>query len=75
MPGYDPYLMTAVFAGTGEVLLRNQYTNGAQVSEQTLANGDVYRYRYVFAKDEIVETILNGPNGENRFFFQHGVLR
>jgi YD repeat-containing protein len=73
-PGYDPYLMTAVINGRGRVLLQNTYRDGSRVSQQRLANGDVYRYDYIFAKNEIVETIVNGPDGERKLFFQHGIF-
>ena len=72
-PGYDPYLMTAIVDGRGTVLLQNIYRDG-MVSEQRLANGDVYLYDYKFLKNEISETIVNGPIGMKRFFFQHGIL-
>lgn len=71
--GYDPYLMSAVVGGKGKVLLQNIYEDG-RVSEQRLANGDVYRYDYIFVKEEIVETIVNGPTGRRKFFFQRGIF-
>jgi YD repeat-containing protein len=43
-PGYDPYLMTAVLDGKWTLLLKNVYHDG-RVSEQRLANGDVYSVR------------------------------
>lgn len=74
--GYDPYLMTAIVDGKGQVLLQNVYrdSDGGRISEQKLANGDVYRYDYIFVKNDIVETIVNGPTGKRTFFFQHGVV-
>lgn len=69
--GYDPYLMTRITNEKGHVLLQNSYEIG-RVSAQQLANGDVYKYDYIFVKNEIVETIVNGPNGKVRFFFEHG---
>jgi YD repeat-containing protein len=76
LAGYDPYLMTAIFDRRG-LLLRNIYndSDGGRVSEQRLANGDVYRYAYVFVKEEIVETIVDGPTGRRKFFFKHGIFR
>lgn len=73
---YDWYLMTAVIDGRGRVLLRNIYedSDGGRISEQKLANGDVYHYRYIYAKREIVETIVDDPLGRKKFFFQHGVF-
>jgi YD repeat-containing protein len=71
-PGYDAYLMTAVMDGGDRVLLRNTYRGGL-VSEQKLANGDVYRYHYRVAKDEVVETIVDGPKG-TRIVLDHSLL-
>lgn len=73
-PGYDSYLLMTVFDGSGNALLRNNYTRGGQVSEQRIGNGATYRYSYLFVKDEIVETIVNDSTGERKFFFQHGVF-
>ena len=74
--GYDPYLMTAVIDERGKVLLRNIYndSDGGRVSEQRMADGEVYRYKYIFLKHDIVETIVNGPTGTRKFFFQRGVF-
>jgi YD repeat-containing protein len=77
LAGYDPYLMTAVVDRKGKVLLQNIYndTDGGRISEQRLANGDVYRYEYIFVKQNIVETIVTDPIvGQRKFFFQHGVF-
>jgi YD repeat-containing protein len=73
--GYDPYLMTTILDGTGRVLLRNIYKDYGRVSEQRLANGDVYRYGYLFDKKyNIVETTVTLPSGETkRFFFHDGI--
>jgi YD repeat-containing protein len=71
-PGYDPYLMTRITDGTGRALLENFYEHGGQISGQKLANGDAYKYEYTFVKNEIVETIVNGPTGRVKFFFQNG---
>jgi hypothetical protein len=64
----------AVFDGRGNALLRNNYKRGGQVSEQRLANGEVYRYDYKFEKNEIVETIVNSSAGKRKFIFQHGIF-
>jgi len=76
LAGYDPYLMTAVVDGRGKVLLQNIYSgsDGGRISEQRLANGDVYRYEYIFVKQEIVETIVSNPTGRRKFFFQRGIF-
>jgi YD repeat-containing protein len=69
---YDWPLMTAVINGGGRVLLQNIYkdTDRGMISEQRLANGDVYRYGYLLVKDVVVETIVDGPTGRRKFFFQ-----
>lgn len=74
-PGYDPYLMTAIMDGGWNVLLRNTYHDRSRVSEQRLANGEVYRYEYfIDKKNEVVETIVTLPGGsKHKFFFKHGV--
>jgi YD repeat-containing protein len=74
--GYDPYLMTAVLDGNGRVLLKNVYGDASRVSEQRLANGDVYRYNYLFDKKHIViqTTVTPPPSGEPKSFsFYHGI--
>jgi YD repeat-containing protein len=73
--GYDPFLMTAVLDGKGRVLLKNVYRDGSRVSEQRLANGDVYRYNYLFDKKHIViQTTVTPPSGEpERFSFYNGI--
>ena len=77
LAGYDPYLMTAVVDGRGKVLLRNIYndSDGGRISEQRLANGDVYRYEYIFVKQDVVETMVTDPIvGRRKFFFRRGVF-
>jgi hypothetical protein len=64
--------MTAIVDGKGTVLLENSYRDGSRVSLQKLANGDVYRYDYIFKENEIVETIVNDPTGKRKVFFEHG---
>lgn len=73
---YDWYLMTAVMDGGGRVLLENIYKDGdgGMISEQRLSNGDVYRYGYLLVKDVVVETIVDGPTGRRKFFFQRGIF-
>jgi YD repeat-containing protein len=73
-PDSDPYLMTAVVDGRGTVLLQNTYRDGSRVSEQRLANGNLYRYDYIFVKNEITQTIVNGPTGKTELFFRHGIF-
>ena len=70
--GYDPYLMTEIRDGNGAVLLRNEFADGARVSTQTLADGQVVRYEYLFNRHHnIVETTVTLPNGkQQRFTFR-----
>ena len=74
--GYDPYLMTTITDGRGRVLLTNIYKDNSRVSEQRLANGESYRYDYLFDKNHnVVETTVTLPSGEvKRFFFRDGVV-
>jgi YD repeat-containing protein len=73
--GYDPYLMTAVLDGAGRVLLKNVYKDASRVSEQSLANGDVYRYDYLFDnKHSVIQTTVTLPSGEAKSFsFYNGI--
>jgi|HubBroStandDraft_1064217.scaffolds.fasta_scaffold24176_1 hypothetical protein len=56
--------MTAIFDGRGQLLLLlrniNDDSDGERISEQRLADGDAYQYDYIFVKEEIVETIVDG---------------
>jgi YD repeat-containing protein len=68
--GYDPYLMTRVEDGNGKMLLRNEFADGSRVSAQTLADGKVVRYQYLFNRRyEIVETTVTLPDGKQQHFF------
>jgi YD repeat-containing protein len=73
--GYDPYLMTSVRDGSGKELLRNWYADG-RVSKQKFGDGKIYGYDYLFnRKNEIVETRVTLPGGEEkRVFFEGGVM-
>jgi len=72
---YDDGVMTRITDGKRTELLRNWYANFRRVSRQRLANGDVYRYDYLFDKKyNVVETTIRLPSGEvHRFFVNHGV--
>jgi YD repeat-containing protein len=74
--GYDPYLMTRITDGSGRVLLMNIYKDNSRVSEQRLANGDVYRYDYLLDKgSNVVEATVTLPSSEiKRFFFHEGIV-
>lgn len=70
----DPWLMTAVMDGEWNVLLRNQYHWG-RVSEQRLADGEVYRYEYQFDGRNVMQTTVTLTSGEkNVFVFREGIL-
>ena len=73
--GYDPYLMTAIEDGEGRTLLLNEYADRSRVSTQTLADGQVIQYDYLYdRKGSIVETIVARSNSSAlRFFFTNGV--
>ena len=54
--------MTAIQDETG-VLLRNTYDNG-RIVEQTVADGSVYRYRYLWNREgELEQTVVTMPDG------------
>jgi len=69
-----PYLLTAVLDGNWNVLVRNKFLNG-RVSEQTLGDGEVYRYEYQFNGAEVIRTTVTLASGEKKeFFFHDGIL-
>ncbi|MCU1301383.1 MAG: hypothetical protein JWQ87_1667 [Candidatus Sulfotelmatobacter sp.] len=63
--GFDAWLMTRILDGRGRILLRNTYLWG-RVSEQWLANGEIYRYRYRLAGSDVMQTSITLPTGEQR---------
>jgi YD repeat-containing protein len=70
----DPWLLTAVLDGDWNVLVRNKFSNG-RTTEQTLANGEVYRYEYQVAGRNVLQTTVTLPSGEKKVFvFQDGRL-
>ena len=73
--GYDQWLMTAVMDRNWKVLLHNKYAWGGRVAEQTLADGQVYRYEYRMKGREVLQTSLTMPSGkQEQFFFENGRL-
>jgi len=72
---YDDGVMTRITDGKRTELLRNWYANFRRVSKQKLANGDVYRYDYLFDKKyNLAETTVVLPSGEvHRFLVNNGV--
>jgi hypothetical protein len=72
--GYDPWLLTAILDGDWNVLLKNKYLWG-RVSEQKLANGEVYRYEYRLQGREVLQTTVTLPSGGSKLFsFRDGIL-
>ena len=70
--GYDPYVMTKIIDGSGNVLLANSYDDAGRVSEQRISNGEVYKYTYL--TDEyfhVIETKVTGPMGEKKVHFEN----
>ena len=59
--------MTAIADEHGHVLLRNTYDSGVLVA-QVYANGDVFKYRYVWdAKRAFVDkAVITMPDGSER---------
>lgn len=72
--GYDPWLLTRILDGDWNVLLRNLYVWG-RVSEQDLADGEVFRYEYQLAGRDVLQSTVTLPSGEKRVFsFRDGIL-
>lgn len=73
---YDSHGMTTIKDGNEKFLLRNVFDPGSRVSEQHLADGEIYRYDYLLdKKHKIVETTIALPSGEvKRFFFHDGIV-
>jgi len=74
LPGDDQWLLTAVLDGNWNILLRNKYWWG-RVSEQDLADGEVFRYEYQLKGREVLQTTVTMPLGEKKVFsFRDGIL-
>jgi YD repeat-containing protein len=72
--GDDPWLLTAILDGDWNILLKNKYLWG-RVSEQKLANGEVYRYEYRLNGREVLQTTVRLPSGGTKLFsFRDGIL-
>jgi YD repeat-containing protein len=72
--GYEPWLLTAILDGDWNVLLRNKFLWG-RVSEQKLADGEVYRYEYRLQGRNVLQTTVTLPSGEKKVFaFREGIL-
>jgi Domain of unknown function (DUF6531) len=73
-PGYDPWLLSSVLDGDWNIILRNKFWLG-RVSEQDLADGEVYHYRYKLEGRDVVQTSITLPSGEQRILsFRGGKL-
>jgi len=75
---YDPLLhdlMTSIEDNEQKVLLRNEYADNSRVSAQTLADGQIIQYDYLYdRKGNIVETTVTLPGHRVRhFFFRNGI--
>lgn len=72
--GYDPWLLTAILDGDWNVILRNKYVWG-RISEQRLADGEVYRYEYRLKDRDVVQTTVTLPSEKKQLFsFRDGIL-
>jgi YD repeat-containing protein len=73
--GYDPWLLTEILDGKGKLILRNTFYLG-RVSEQTLADGQVFHYDYRLERTgKVLQTTILLPSGEKKVFsFQNGIL-
>lgn len=72
-PDVDPWLLTAVLDRNWNVLLRNKYWWG-KVSEQKLADGELYRYEYQVKGREVLRTTVVLPSGKRKVFsFRDGI--
>lgn len=66
----DPWLLTAVLDGDWNVLVRNKFSNG-RVTEQTLADGEVYHFEYLLNRQEVLQTTVTLPSSEKKVFAFH----
>ena len=72
---YAGDMMVTISDQTGRTLLTNSYENG-RVSRQLLADGRVFRYRYVVNRDnQVTKTVVSTPDGEERTLLFEGGRR
>lgn len=72
---YNEERMLMVQDGSGHTLLRNRYEYG-RVAEQDLSDGSVYRFEYQFSNNEVVKTLVIGPDGARTLVaFTNGVWK
>ena len=72
--GFDPWLLTRVLDGGWRVLLENKYVWG-RVSEQKLADGQVFHYEYKLNDRGVLQTTVTMPERQQKVFaFRDGIL-
>ncbi len=72
--GYDPWLLADILDGDWHPILTNKYLWG-RVSEQRLADGKLFRYKYRLRDREVIDCTVTLPTGENKTFsFRDGIL-
>ena len=71
---YDRDMMVTIEDGAGHIVLGNRYTYG-RISEQVLADGSLYHYRYRINDDnDVTEAFVSASNGTERAFtFDHRI--
>jgi YD repeat-containing protein len=70
--GYDPWLLTRVLDADWNVLLENKY-HWYRVSQQKLADGEVFQYEYTLNDRDVLQTTVTLPSGEKKqFSFRDG---
>jgi YD repeat-containing protein len=65
--GFDPWLLTAVLDRNRNVLVKNKYLGG-RISEQRLADGQIFRYEYELNGIEVDRCMVTLPSGETKMF-------
>ena len=71
--GYDPWLLTRVLDGNWKVLLENRYFL-YRVSDQKLADGQLFHYDYKLNGRDVLETTVTLPDGQRKMFsFRDGI--
>jgi YD repeat-containing protein len=72
--GFDPYVMTSVMDGKGNMLIKNSYDSLGKITEQKLANGEIYHYDYLFNMQfKMIGVIVTGPKGTTKLSFHNGI--
>ena len=72
--GYDPWLLTRVLDGNWNVLLENKYFL-YRVSQQKLADGEIFHYEYKLNGRDVLTTTVTLPDGQKEVLsFRDGIL-